>query len=204
MLKVDLVHKFQSYSVEAKFELMTGQSLGLFGKSGIGKSTVLRAIAGLVVPNKGEITFNGAVWTEDQIILPTQERHVGLVFQDFALFPNMTVEENLRYAQQLSESDFDEILDVFDIRSILPKKANFLSGGQRQRTAIGRALIYNPKILLLDEPFSALDDDIKSEIKKYLKSFVEERNKSAIIASHDLEDLTFFTDDVLRMTQIKS
>jgi len=201
MLTVDITHRFHNSSIQAQFELSPGETLGIYGKSGIGKSTLLRSIAGLTLPTAGEIKWCDVLWTNNKNIISSQDRKVGLVFQDCALFPNLTVEENLRFSQQTSDAHFNDMVEVLEIASILHKKPNFLSGGQKQRTAIGRAIACDPELILLDEPFSALDDEVKENIKSYLKSYISNQRKTAIIASHDRNDLAFFTNNILRLKE---
>ena len=204
MLKVDIHLNFISYQILADFKMNKGETLGLYGKSGIGKSTLLKIIAGLSQAKRASIKWNDIAWNKGDLqLVKPQERNAGVVFQDFALFPNLTVEENLKYAQQIDDNQMSEIIEVLDIQSILHKKSNAISGGQKQRTALGRALAYNPSLLLMDEPFSAVDDAIKENIKHYIKTYISKHEKMAIIASHDKDDLAFFTDSILDLNDTK-
>ncbi|SMD38066.1 iron(III) transport system ATP-binding protein [Reichenbachiella faecimaris] len=199
MLKLDIKLNFKSYQLRLNNEVLPGETLGIYGKSGIGKSTLLKVIAGLQPSNQSTIDCDGKLWNsgieKNQVL--SKDREVGMVFQDFALFPNLTVKENLEYARRVSESDFQQLISTLDIENILDKKSTEISGGQKQRTAIGRAIAYNPSILLMDEPFAALDDQIKNKIKSFLKSYISDQRKIAIIASHDHADLEFFTDRII-------
>lgn len=159
-----------------------------YGKSGIGKSAVLRMIAGLEPPDSGKIVFNGVTWfsSDDKINLPIAKRKLGFVFQDYNLFPNMTVEQNLKYASEKGDinATIKQILDVTGLNSLLKSYPHELSGGQNQRVAIVRSLSQAPELLLLDEPFSALDDEAIHDLIEQIKTIQQEFNMMIIVISH--------------------
>ena len=148
----------------------------IFGQSGAGKTTILRILAGLVRPEVGFIKIDDEIWldTQKNINLKTQNRSIGFVFQDYALFPNMTIRENLSFAipKQTNKNEankrIDEILEITKLTNIQKLKPNMLSGGQQQRVALARAVVRQPKILLLDEPFSALDIEMNAKLREEL------------------------------------
>lgn len=169
--------------IDCRFELQMGQFhieasfqsdasvIGLFGASGSGKTSILHAIAGLNTPRSGLIKIQDQTWfdSDQNINLSTQKRHVGLVFQDAQLFPHKTVKQNLlfglkRLSQQERHFEADYIIELLKLEHLLQRMPIKLSGGEKQRVALGRALLYSPKLLLLDEPLSALDANHKAEI----------------------------------------
>jgi molybdate transport system ATP-binding protein len=171
----------------------------LYGKSGVGKTTILRMISGLTKPDSGYIKIGNENWFNsiDEINIKTQERNIGFVFQDYALFPNMTVEEHLYYAQKLTDiKHVNELLDIFNLEVLKKRKPDSLSGGQKQRVAVARALARKPRILLLDEPLSALDEEtrqiLQQEIITAHKSFLA----TTILVSHDIDEISRLTDKV--------
>lgn len=159
-----------------------------YGKSGIGKSSVLRMIAGLESPDSGKIVFNGVTWfsSDEKINVPIAKRKLGFVFQDYNLFPNMTVERNLKYASSENKiaPEILQIVDSTGLTQLLASYPDELSGGQKQRVAIVRALCQKPEILLLDEPFSALDDEAISELISEIKLIQKNLNMTIIVISH--------------------
>jgi molybdate transport system ATP-binding protein len=171
----------------------------LFGKSGVGKTTILRMISGLTKPDSGYIKVGNEHWFESnqEINIKTQLRNIGFVFQDYALFPNMTVEEHLYYAQrQRDVNHVNELLEIFNLEGLKKRKPETLSGGQKQRAAVARALARKPRILLLDEPLSALDGEtrqiLQQEIITAHKSFLA----TTILVSHDIDEISRLTDKV--------
>ncbi len=150
-----------------------GQSFGILGPSGSGKTTFLRILAGFEVPSGGEVYFNDVlVASKDRIFVPAEDRNVGMVFQTWALYPNMTVYDNIAFplrniglSGQKVESKVKEIAQILEISHVLNHRPGEISGGQQQRTAIARALVKNPSILLLDEPFSNLDARIRDSAR---------------------------------------
>lgn len=203
MLSLNVHLDFKRYQLNTQLDIAEGEIIGLFGKSGIGKTTLLKVIAGLDRPKNAKISLGGSLWNDEQegVIAPPQKRSVGMVFQDFALFPNLTVEDNLRFSQKISDTTMHHLIDTLDIKNILDQKPNNISGGQKQRVAIGRAIAYDPKVLLMDEPFAALDEEIKGSIKTFLKAYVKEKGKIAIMASHDLEDIKFFDSKIIQLAE---
>lgn len=203
MLSIDLHMEFNGYHLHTATEIKKGEIVGLFGKSGIGKTTFLKVISGLYKPKRSKICFENSYWNhqDDKTFVPAQNRSVGMVFQDFALFPNLSVEDNLKFSQKISHHEMTELINTLGIDNILDQKPNSISGGQKQRVAIGRAIAYDPNILLMDEPFAALDEDIKETIKAFLKSYIKERNKIMIIASHDMDDLQYFDPRIIRLNE---
>ncbi|EDP73105.1 ATP-binding cassette domain-containing protein [Hydrogenivirga sp. 128-5-R1-1] len=201
MIKVNIKKKLKGYKgdfiLDVEFQLEKGQFLSIFGKSGHGKTTLLRIIAGLETPDEGYIEFNGKVYfdSEKKINLPPQKRNVGFVFQDFALFPNMTVYENLTFANR-NEKKIHEILKKLEIYELKDRYPSTLSGGQKQRVALGRAIIRNPEILLLDEPLSALDESIRLKLQDEIKKIHNEYGLTSIIVSHDKKEVFKLADRV--------
>lgn len=182
------------------FEL--GVTSAIYGKSGVGKSTVLRMIAGLEKADKGIIQFNDTFWFDEskKINLPIADRNIGFVFQDFNLFPNMTVEGNLKYASGKTISDqIIHLLEVTGLKHLLNSYPKELSGGERQRVSIVRALCQNPELLLLDEPFSALDDEAIGDLIREIKTIQAEIGTTVIVISHRKDVIFEMAASVIHM-----
>lgn len=181
-------------SINAHFELTItdGEFLTLFGPSGAGKTTLMRMIAGLETPNSGIIEVDGEVWFDSakKINLTPQKRSIGFVFQDYALFPTMSVRENLLFAADNSEqrSNVDELIELVELSQLSDRLPSTLSGGQKQRVALARALVRRPKILLLDEPLSALDPSMRQKLQDELSLVHKRLNITTILVSHDISE----------------
>lgn len=182
----------QSLKVAALYK--SREIVGVTGPSGAGKTTLLKLIAGLAAPDTGLIAFNDEVWFDktQRINLPPQQRKVGFVFQDYALFPNMTVMQHLEYATNDREW-IDRLLRAGELQGLVTGKPLYLSGGQQQRLAILRALAIKPKLLLMDEPFSALDQKLKSTLINDVVSLINELGATAMIVSHNPQELSGIT-----------
>lgn len=199
--------------IECRFQLQMGQFhiepsfqsdasvIGLFGASGAGKTSILHAIAGLNTPRSGVIKIQDQTWfdSDQNINLSTQKRHVGLVFQDAQLFPHKTVKQNLLFGlKHLSEQErhfeADYIIELLKLEHLLQRMPIKLSGGEKQRVALGRALLYSPKLLLLDEPLSALDANHKAEIIPFFQKVKEEIKIPMIYVSHDIQEIKQLTE----------
>lgn len=181
-------------SINAHFELTIndGEFLTLFGPSGAGKTTLMRMIAGLETPNSGIIEVDSEVWFDSakKINLPPQKRSIGFVFQDYALFPTMSVRENLLFAADNSEqrNNVDELIELVELSQLADRLPATLSGGQKQRVALARALVRRPKILLLDEPLSALDPTMRQKLQDELSLVHKRLNITTILVSHDISE----------------
>lgn len=174
--------------------------LCLYGPSGAGKTTLLRIIAGLIKPEAGHIEFGDTIWFDSEagINLKPQKRNVGLMFQDYALFPNMTVEGNIRYSQKESNPDAVlELIRLFDLEKLSTRKPSQLSGGQKQRVALARALASKPVLLLLDEPLSALDPDMRLSLREQIRKTHLKLNSITIMVSHDIPEVKSLATTVL-------
>jgi len=170
-----------------------GEFLTLFGRSGAGKTTLLRCLAGLDMPDSGSISINGRFWFDSTrgIALPPQERHVGFVFQDYALFPNMTVRGNLEFALRKggNRKRIDELIAMMELGELQHGKPALLSGGQKQRVALARALVTEPELLLLDEPLSALDQEMRLRLQDEILRLQRHFGLTTVMVSHDVGEV---------------
>ena len=177
----------------------------LFGPSGAGKTTVLRMLAGLTEPNHGRIVVDGVVWFDDgaagkKINLPAQQRSIGYVFQDYALFPNLTVRGNVAYAVSKAQSAWvDSLLNMTALSELHDRLPETLSGGQKQRVALARALARKPKLLLLDEPLSALDGAMRSQLQDELLRLHQECGLTTLLVSHDVGEVFKLSQHVMQL-----
>lgn len=176
----------------------------LQGPSGAGKTTVLLLIAGILTPGSGRIALAGRVLFDSSrgIRVPPHQRRIGLVFQDYQLFPHLTVMQNLQYGMRRSagtEFDLSHLIDVLEIQPLLQRYPASLSGGQRQRVALGRAVATKPALLLLDEPISALHEDLKLGIIHYLNRTLKEYQIPTLLVTHDAETVAHFGADILKL-----
>lgn len=175
-----------------KTEIKTGELVAVFGSSGGGKTTLLRILAGLLTPDKGFLKMSNTVWfdSEKQINISPQNRNISLMFQDYALFPDMTVEQNIQYAQPgKSSKTTAELLAIFGLTEFRKRKPGGLSGGQKQRVALARALARKPQLLLLDEPLSALDSDMRTILQDEIAHAHHLSGATTILVSHDLNEV---------------
>lgn len=175
----------------ATLDIAAGQVLALLGPSGCGKTTLLRAIAGLQPPSGGSITIGTQVMSDTATFVPPERRHVGMVFQDGGLFPHLTVEQNVRFGLRHHpdpERRVIEMLDLVSMREFARRLPGTLSGGQRQRIAVARALAPEPSVLLLDEPFSALDAGLRVQIRREVKRLIAAFGITTIVVTHDQEE----------------
>lgn len=199
MLEVQIYKKLAEFDLDISFQV-NDNILGLMGASGSGKSMTLKCIAGIETPDQGRIVLNNRVLfdSEKKINVPIQKRNVGYMFQSYALFPNMNVYENISVGLRARKvKDVDIVVQkvmqqfrIFELASRYPKQ---LSGGQRQRVALARLIAYEPDVLLLDEPFSALDEDLKKDLLQELKSELQ-ISKPVIFVSHDKEEVNELCD----------
>jgi iron(III) transport system ATP-binding protein len=176
-----------------------GEVAALVGPSGSGKSTILRLTAGLEIPDSGEIILDGKTLTDNDVFLAPEKRKVGMVFQDYALFPHLNVFQNIAFGiDQLSanrkKKKVEELLILVDLNGYEKRYPHQLSGGQQQRIALARTLAPNPKLLLLDEPFSNLDAQLRDDIRRQLKEIISEVGITTILVSHDKEDADFMAE----------
>ena len=201
MLKLDQVNKsYDGVSIlkDISLEIEDGQIVSILGPSGCGKTTLLNLVLGITDVDNGRIIFNDV----DITYVPMEERGFNIVFQDYALFPNLNVYKNITYGLKnkpliASKNEVEELIDLLGLREHLSKKIDQLSGGQKQRVALARTMVMKPKILLLDEPLSALDGVIKESIKERIKTIAKEYHLTTIIVTHDPEEALTLSDRVL-------
>ncbi len=211
MIHIQLNKKLKSnkgsFNLDIDFTLSSNELLTIEGHSGAGKTTVLRLIAGLIYPDDGRIELDDEIWFDkkNNISLPAKKRKIGLVFQDYALFPNMNIMENLEYAlvDKKDKNYLNEIIDIMEIGDLVERKPDTLSGGQKQRVALARALVRKPKLLLLDEPLSALDIEMRSKLQDYILKIHRKYNLATILVSHDISEIFKMSNKVIRIVDGK-
>lgn len=187
-------------------ELEQGKIAVIVGASGSGKTTLLRLIAGLEQPTLGSIQITEKEVSNAQWILPPQKRQVGMVFQHFALFPHLTVEQNIGYAfskkdKQEAKNRVNELLNLIKLEGYNKRYPHELSGGQQQRVALARTLAQDPKLLLLDEPFSSLDTLLKTELRQEIRRIIKTVGITAIFITHDLQDALDIADYIILLEE---
>lgn len=205
MIRIDLRKSLLSghgpIELDVEFKVRTGELLALSGPSGSGKTTLLRILAGLLRPEHGRIEVEGNCWldTEKGVDWPPQKRNVGLVFQDYALFPHFNVRQNLVYALEKGQAEdhLRDLISVMELSKLLDRKPETLSGGQRQRVALARALVRKPKLMLLDEPLSALDAEMRHRLQAYIMRVHRTFGLTSVLVSHDQREISRMADRVL-------
>ena len=199
---------FQKYqaSKDVSFGVEKGKLIGLLGPSGSGKTTILRMIAGLETPDTGDIVIDGKVVND----IPASKRGIGFVFQNYALFRYMTVYENIAFGLRVQKADkayldkrVRELVDLIGLTGLEKRYPSQLSGGQRQRVAFARALAPKPNLLLLDEPFAAIDAKVRKELRCWLKDMIEKLGITSIFVTHDQEEAVEVADEIIITNQGK-
>jgi molybdate transport system ATP-binding protein len=207
MIELDINKKLLGaqgeFTLEVKLRIEQGEFVTLFGESGAGKTTLLRCIAGLVEPDAGSIRVNGETWFEQQTRLQVQQRRVGYMFQDYALFPNMSVRDNLEFALRkgANRQRVAELIEIMALGELQHRKPNSLSGGQQQRVALARALAAEPQLLLLDEPFSALGHETKLRLHDEVLRLQRHFGLTTVMVSHDVSEVYRLSKRVLIIEQ---
>lgn len=202
MISIDIEKSLKAFKAQWKLKVdrkfAKGSITKIYGPSGSGKTTFLKIIAGLITPEKGSIVVDEIIWFEplNGVDLPPQKRMAGFVFQDYALFPNMTVLQHLEYATNDAKW-INRLLAIGQLEDFTRHKPEYLSGGQQQRLAILRALANKPKVLLMDEPFSALDPEMKTALINELKIIFDELGTTVLIVSHNPAEVQGLIDGEL-------
>jgi molybdate transport system ATP-binding protein len=205
MLRVDVSKQLGEFFIEAAFA-SEGRVTGLFGASGAGKTSLINMIAGLLKPDRGTIAIGGEALddTAAGVHVPVHRRRIGYVFQDARLFPHLDVSQNLDYGRRMNRlahdpANLSRVIDLLDIGKLLDRRPGQLSGGERQRVALGRALLAQPRLLLLDEPLGSLDEERKAEILPYLVRLRDEANVPMVYVSHDADEMRQLATQVVML-----
>lgn len=208
-LEINISKKLKEFTLQAELALQDGV-LGLMGSSGSGKSMLLKCLAGIETPDSGRIVLNDRVLFDSaaKINLPPQQRRVGYLFQSYALFPNMSVAENIicgprakGLRQEQSKAVVQAMVSKFQLQGLEARYPRQLSGGQKQRAALARLLAVEPEVILLDEPFSALDTQLKDRLQEQLQLLLAEYGGISVLVSHDRQEIERLSDRVLFIQQ---
>lgn len=208
-LEIEHVSKsFTSKSAPAvsdvSLQLEKGRVLGLLGESGCGKTTLLRIIAGFEIPESGTVTVDGRVVVSEKTIVAPGDRHIGMIFQDFALFPHLSVMDNIlfgvREKDKLKRAAIaKQMLDLTDLNGLENRRPGEISGGQQQRLALARCMATSPQLLLLDEPFSNLDVTLRQQVRQQVSELLKVTGTSAVMVTHDIDDAVSLCDEIAVM-----
>ena len=208
MLSVNITKAFGSFRLETQFEVEEGSITAIFGKSGAGKTSTINAIAGLTRPDVGVIQIGNTTLFDQnlRINLPIYKRQIGYVFQDDRLFPHMTVRNNLNYGTPKTRDvtnslNLTDITGLLELAPLLERRPRTLSGGEKQRVAIGRALLSNPKLLLMDEPLASIDVQHRFEILPFIQRVREKTGITIIYVTHALEEVIFIADQIILLSE---
>ena len=205
VLKIDgLCHAYRNEEIlkNIYLELKPGERIAVLGESGSGKSTLLGCIAGFETIKRGKILLNGRIVSDHVMTVPTEDRNLGMVLQERALFPHLTVKDNIMFGIDKVASKHRIVADLtklFKITSILDKFPSEISGGEQQRVAFARSLAPEPELLMLDEPFSALNQELKQELYAELISIFDERNVAVLLVTHDLIEANRLTSSQAKL-----
>jgi len=192
--------------LNAHFGISNGEFVSLYGASGAGKTTIMRIIAGLTKADEGTIVVNGETWFDSSrgINIAPKDRGVGYMFQDYALFPTMTVKRNLEYAQHKTDKKhIEELLSLFNLHTLANRKPSTLSGGQQQRVALARALARKPKLLMLDEPLSAIDNELRHKLQDEILEIHQHFGITTLLVSHNLPEVFKMSSRVVQIEKGK-
>lgn len=198
---ISVAYQQQKIVEDINFNLVEGEISCLLGPSGCGKTTILRTIAGFEKPVAGTIRLNNMVISDAEKVVPPEKRRIGMVFQDFALFPHLTVEQNIIFGLNKKNPDrnqkrCNELLKLINLEGFNNKYPHQLSGGQQQRIALARAMAPRPEILLLDEPFSSLDVELREQLAREIRQILKQENITAILVTHDQNEAFAMADKV--------
>tara|TARA_B100001057_G_scaffold500714_1_gene617328 strand:+ start:2111 stop:2761 length:651 start_codon:yes stop_codon:yes gene_type:complete len=201
----NLSHSYTSdvLSVDnVNIEIHEGEKVSIRGPSGCGKSSLLRLIAGLEIPKLGQIKLDGVIVSNKDHVLPPEKRKVGLVVQEKALFPHLTVSENICFGIKKEKNEnqiLKEMLELFRIQELANKYPHEISGGEQQRVAVARSMAPDPKFLMLDEPFSALDKELKNSLYVDISDIFSTKNSTILLVTHDEKEAEIMTNRHLKM-----
>ena len=191
----------ESYALEdINLSINDGEIVTILGPSGCGKTTLLRVIAGLERQSRGTIKMNDQIISNEKFMIPPEKRSIGLVVQDKALFPHLNVINNVVFGIQKNKEKYNlakDYLNIFKVEELADKYPHEISGGEQQRVALARAMAPHPNILLLDEPFSALDQSLKTELHHETKKIFREQGLTVLIVSHDKDEAKFLSDRLI-------
>jgi molybdate transport system ATP-binding protein len=203
-LRINIKKALPHFDLDVAFACPDERMLVLIGPSGSGKTTIIRIIAGLEKTDEGTVVYNGETWLDvkNGIFIPPQKRRLGYVFQEYTLFPHLNVYGNIAFSAQ-DKQDVDELLRLFGIRHLRNRKPYEISGGERQRCAICQALARKPQVLLLDEPFSALDVITRRMLRDEFKSLKGPLSLPIVYVTHDVNEALFLADDILPVVEGK-
>ena len=208
-LAIDICHRLGSFVLDARFETGSGL-IALFGRSGSGKTSIINIIAGLIRPDRALVTIDGMVLvdTECGAFVPRHRRRIGYVFQEGRLFPHLTVRQNLLYGRWFAPrmkrgDDLERVVDLLGLDSLLERRPGRLSGGEKQRVAIGRALLADPRLLLMDEPLASLDEQRKTEILPYIERLRDESKVPIVYVSHSIAEVARLAMTVVLLSEGK-
>ncbi len=198
----EITKTFDTKKISISFDLEKNKALALLGPSGCGKTTILKIIAGLLKADSGSVILNGRDITNEA----PGKRQIGMVFQDYALFPHLTVEDNISYAlvsegmsKKNARNEIKDLIELFNLSGLEKRKPNLLSGGEKQRVSLARSLAAKPKLILFDEPLSALDADLRIKIRKELRQRQQELKYTAIYVTHDKAEAEELADVLITL-----